>query len=379
MEPSCKEVKSESLYKTYWLYWLLLGVEGEHPFRWILDFVITFFFTFWYPVHLILGVYNKPMVQVFRSLHFLAECLFCSLKFICFRWRLLEIKDIERILQDLDKRAESQEERRYFDQGPRREAQMLSKGYLVAATSSIITGTAAGLFSSGRNLMYLGWFPYNVQATALVFWISFAYQAIGSSMLIMENLANDSYPPITFCVVTGHVRLLAMRLSRIGHDEQVSMAENNRKLIEGIKDHRKLMRIICLLRRILYLTQLSQFLSSGINIAITLINILFFAENNFSMTYYAVFFAAMFIELFPSCYYGTLMTMEFDKLPYAIFSSNWIKMDRGYKRSLIILMQLTMVPVDIKAGGIVGIDMSAFFATCRMAYSFFTLAKSFRF
>jgi len=134
-----------------------------------------------------------------------------------------------------------------------------------------------------------------------------------------------------------------------------------------------------MLRRILYLTQVGQFLSSGINIAITLVNILFFAENKFSMTYYSVFFAAMFIELFPSCYYGTLMTMEFDKLPYAIFSSNWIKTNKEYKRSLIIIMQFMIVPVDIKAGGIVGIDMSAFYATCRMAYSFFTLAMSFRF
>lgn len=96
------------------------------------------------------------------------------------------------------------------------------------------------------------------------------------------------------------------------------------------------------------------------------------------MLYYAVFFAAMLIELFPSCYYGTLMTMEFDKLPYAIFSSNWLKMDKRYNRSLIILMQLTLFPVNIKAGGIVGIDMSAFFATVRMAYSFYTLALSFR-
>jgi len=242
MQSTCKEVESKNLYKTYWLYWRLLGVEGDYPFRWLLDFVITFFITTWYPVHLILGLYNKPVVQVFRSLHFTAECIFCSFKFICFRWKLSEIRVIEKYLQELDKRADSDAERRYFDQNPRSVAQTLSKGYLVAATSAVITAIAAGLFSSGRNLMYAGWFPYDVQANAPVFWISFTYQAIGSSMLILENLANDSYPPITFCVVTGHVRLLAMRLSRIGQDEKTSMAENKIQLIEAIKDHRKLMQ-----------------------------------------------------------------------------------------------------------------------------------------
>uniref|UniRef100_A0A6P4F075 Odorant receptor n=1 Tax=Drosophila rhopaloa TaxID=1041015 RepID=A0A6P4F075_DRORH len=379
MESTIKVVRSENLYKTYWLYLRLLGVEGEYRFRWLLDFTMCFFFTLWYPVHLLLGLYNQKLANIFRSLYFTTECIFCSLKFICFRWKLGEIKAIERLLKDLDKRAESEEEVTFFEQSTKREAQMLSKSYLVAGILAIITATAAGLFSSGRNLMYLGWFPYDVQATAFIFWISFTYQAVGSSLLILHNLANDIYPPITFCVVTGHVRLLAMRLSRIGHDQNTSRSENTRKLIEGIQDQMKLMQIIRLLRRTLFLSQLAQFLSSGINISISLVNILFLAENNFTMTYYSVFFAAMFIELFPSCYYGTLMSMEFDNLPYAIFSSNWIGMDMSYSRSLIILMELTVVPVKIKAGGIVGIDMNAFFSTVKMAYSFFTLAMSFRF
>ncbi|XP_052854420.1 odorant receptor 33a-like [Drosophila gunungcola] len=379
MESTRMVIKSENLYKTYWLYMRLLGVEGEYPFRWLLDLTMFFFVTLWFPMHLLLGIYNQPVANVLKSLHFTTECIFCTFKFVCFRWKLAEIKAIKRLLQELDKRAESDEERIHFNQGPRREAQMISKSYLVAAISAIITATAAGLFSSGRKLMYLGWFPYDVQASALSFWISFTYQAVGSSLLIVHNLANAIYPPITFCVVTGHVRLLAMRLSRIGHDEKISKADSARQLFEGIQDHRKLMQIIRLLRSTLFFTQLGQFLSSGINISITLVNILFFAENNFAMTYYSVFFAAMFIELFPSCYYGTLMSMEFDKLPYAIFSSNWVGMDSGYIRSLIILMELAVVPVNIKAGGIVGIDMNAFFSTVKMSYSFFTLAMSFRF
>lgn len=239
---SRRKVRSENLYKSYWLYCRLLGVEGDYPFRRLVDFTITSFITISFPVHLILGMYKKPQIQVFRSLHFTSECLFCSYKFFCFRWKLKEIKTIEGLLHDLDSRAESEEERNYFNQNPSRVARMLSKSYLVAAISAIITATVAGLFSSGRNLMYLGWFPYDFQATAAIYWISFSYQAIGSSLLILENLANDSYPPITFCVVSGHVRLLIMRLSRIGHNVKLSRSENTRKLIEGIQDHRKLMK-----------------------------------------------------------------------------------------------------------------------------------------
>ncbi|KAH8412637.1 hypothetical protein KR009_003957 [Drosophila setifemur] len=378
MEPVSPVVDSENLYRTYWLYLRLLGVDGDYRFRYVVDVFNLFFITFWYPLHLIIGLFNHTTIEVFGSSHFTSECFFSSIKYICFRFKMGEIRDIQRLLKELDQRAKREDDRKFFDQNTKRGADMLSKSYLVAGISAIITGTAAGLVSSGRKLMYPAWFPYDVHATPLVFWISFSYQVIGSVLAILQNLTNDSYPPITFCVVSGHVQLLARRLVRIGHADGDSRAEAKRQFMESIEDHRKLMQIVRLLRSTLFLSQLGQFISSGLNISLTLINILFFAENNFAIIYYSVFFAAMLIELFPSCYYGTLMTMEFDKLPYAIFSSNWLGMDRGYSRTLIILMQLTLVEVHIKAGGMIIIGMKAFFSTVQMAYSFFALAMSFR-
>jgi len=133
-----------------------------------------------------------------------------------------------------------------------------------------------------------------------------------------------------------------------------------------------------LLRSTMNISQLGQFISSGVNISITLVNILFFAENNFAVTYYGVYFLSMVLELFPCCYYGTLISVEMSKLTYAIYSSNWMGMDRGYCRTMLIFMQLTLTEVQIKAGGMIGIGMNAFFATVRLAYSFFTLAMSLR-
>ncbi|XP_034667938.1 odorant receptor 33a-like [Drosophila subobscura] len=368
-------IRSEHIYRTYWLYWRLLGVEGEYPMRFLLDLMLNFFVTFWYPTHMIIGLFReRTMKDVFKNLPFTAESFFCSFKIICFRLRLAEIKRIEQLLKELDERAVSPEERLFFHQKTRSVAEFISKSYVAAGIAATVTGTASGLFSSGRALLYPAWFPYDVQATALKYWISFGYQATGASLTILQNMANDSYPPMTFCVVAGHVRMLSMRLTRMGHHREGA----TKKLIENIEDHRKLMQIVRLLHSTLYLSQLGQFISSGINISIVLINILFFAENSFAIIYYVVYFLAMVLELFPSCYYGTLMSMEFDKLPYAIFSSNWLGMGPRYCRTLLILMQFTLAEVGVKAGGMVGISMSAFFATIQMAYSFFTLAMSFR-
>jgi len=137
-------------------------------------------------------------------------------------------------------------------------------------------------------------------------------------------------------------------------------------------------RIVELLRSTMNISQLGQFISSGVNISITLVNILFFADNNFAITYYGVYFLSMVLELFPCCYYGTLISVEMNQLTYAIYSSNWMSMNRSYSRILLIFMQLTLAEVQIKAGGMIGIGMNAFFATVRLAYSFFTLAMSLR-
>ncbi|XP_022224960.2 odorant receptor 33b-like [Drosophila obscura] len=379
MELSSPVIRSDYIYRAYWLYWRLLGVEGEHPLRYLLVVIQFVFVTIWYPAHLIIGLMcDGTLAEVCRGLPITAACFFSSFKIICFRWKMDEIKTIEQLLVDLDKRVETAEDRKIFHRDTLRVADIIWKCILAAAVLAIITGTAFGLFQSDRKLLYPGWFPYDVHSSEHIYWLSVAYQSAGVSLAILQNLTNDSYPPITFCLVAGHVRLLSMRLSRMGYDEQLSKERIVRELVENIEDHRKIMKVVQLLRSTMHLSQLGQFIASGINISITLVNILFFAENNFAMAYYGVYFVAMLVELFPSCYYGTLISVELNRLTDAIFSSNWVGMDRGYCRTLLIFMQLTLANVEITAGGMIGISLNAFFATIRLAYSFFTVVLSLR-
>nr|ABY55453.1 Or33b [Drosophila mauritiana] len=379
MDLKPRVIRSEDIYRTYWLYWHLLGLESNFFLNRLLDLVITVFVTIWYPIHLILGLFmDRSLGDVCKGLPITAACFFASFKFICFRIKLSEIKQIEILFKELDQRASSQEECEFFNQNTRREANFIWKSFIVAYGLSNISAIASVLFAGGHKLLYPAWFPYDVQASELIFWLSVTYQIAGVSLAILQNLANDSYPPMTFCVVAGHVRLLAMRLSRIGQGPEETKYSTGKQLIESIEDHRKLMKIVELLRSTMNISQLGQFISSGVNISITLVNILFFADNNFAVTYYGVYFLSMVLELFPCCYYGTLISVEMNQLTYAIYSSNWMSMDRSYSRILLIFMQLTLSEVKIKAGGMIGIGMNAFFATVRLAYSFFTLAVSLR-
>lgn len=243
MDLKPRVIRSEDIYRTYWLYWHLLGLESNFFLNRLLDLVITVFVTIWYPIHLILGLFmERSLGDVCKGLPITAACFFASFKFICFRFKLSEIKDIEILFKELDRRALSREECEFFNQNTRREANFIWKSFIVAYGLSNISAIASVLFGGGHKLLYPAWFPYDVQATELIFWLSVTYQIAGVSLAILQNLANDSYPPMTFCVVAGHVRLLAMRLSRIGQGPEETKYLTGKQLIESIEDHRKLMK-----------------------------------------------------------------------------------------------------------------------------------------
>ncbi|XP_030383737.1 odorant receptor 33b-like [Scaptodrosophila lebanonensis] len=369
------DINSAAIYRVYWLYWRLMGVESNCQ---LVDVLMNIFVTFLFPFHLLIGLLGqRSLSNIFENLPITAACFFCSVKILCIRPKLKEIKIVERLLGELDKRANSWEERKYFDEVIRPQANFVWKSFLVAYFSTVIMATATVSMAGGRQMLYPAWFPYDVQATALRYWLSFGYQAVGNALTVLQNLTNDSYPPMTFCVVAGHVRMLALRIARIGQAGE-SAASNYKQLIDCIKDHQKLMEIVQRLRGTLHLALLSQFVASCINISIVLIFVLFFSESTFVSIYYSLYFAAMVLEFFPLCYYGSLLTFEFAALPYALFSCSWPDMDRRFCRHVSILMQMTLSEVTIKAGGFLCIDMNAFFATVRAAYSLFTLAMTFR-
>jgi len=236
-------IRSEHIYRAYWLYWRLLGLESQFILNRLLDILITVFVTFWYPIHLILGLFmERTLGAVCKGLPITAACFFASFKFVCFRLKLEEIKTIEVLFKELDQRALSPKERQFFNQNTKREANLVWKSFLVAYGLSNVSAIASVLFGGGHKLLYPAWFPYDVQASELRFWLSVSYQIAGVTLAIIQNLANDSYPPMTFCVVAGHVRLLAMRLSRIGQDQKETNAVIGKQLIESIEDHRKIMK-----------------------------------------------------------------------------------------------------------------------------------------
>lgn len=116
-----------------------------------------------------------------------------------------------------------------------------------------------------------------------------------------------------------------------------------------------------------------QFFVSVTNNCVAMVVLLFYATDLFDRIYYVIYIVAMGIQLFPTCYYGSDFVLQFEELHYAVFSCNWIDQSKSFKRHMMIFTERSLRRTIALAGGMFPIHLDTFFATCKAAYSLFTL------
>uniref|UniRef100_A0A1B0GFE0 Uncharacterized protein n=1 Tax=Glossina morsitans morsitans TaxID=37546 RepID=A0A1B0GFE0_GLOMM len=224
-----------------------------------------------------------------------------------------------------------------------------------------------------QRLMAPAWFPFDWKSSSTLYWSALLYQFIGLNMLIMQNLVNDTVGPMSLCLLSGHVHLLAMRVARIGYNKRKSQKYHEDELKLCIEDHQKLLKAFTLLESSMSWLQFILFFTSGLNTCLGVVNFLFYSRILYDYIYYGCFLLALGVEVFPCYFYGSVLLEEFKHLPYAIFSSNWVEQSRNYRQNTTIFLEMALKSVTMLAGGIVETNLDSFFAIYKAAYSLFTV------
>lgn len=82
------------------------------------------------------------------------------------------------------------------------------------------------------------------------------------------------------------------------------------------------------------------------------------------------------IEIFLPSYFGTLINVESERLPYEAFKSNWSEEDGEYKKCIMILTERTLRPMKIRAGNVFELSLTTFLKviiTCNTFFIFYCL------
>uniref|UniRef100_A0A1I8N999 Odorant receptor n=1 Tax=Musca domestica TaxID=7370 RepID=A0A1I8N999_MUSDO len=363
------QTNSVENFKMFWFLWRLLGFRGfQNKYANIVhNLVLHVAISFWYPMHLTLGLLSLPnQGEIFKNLSITITCIVCSMKQLFLRWKIRQMHDIEMLFLELDASVESRQEYHFFTNGPRKHAQWITKLYCTCYMGANVAAITMVMLDSQRRLMYPAWFPFDWSSSSQVYWAVLMYQFMGVTTQIVQNLVNDAPAGVLLCLISGHVRLLGMRVSRIGHDSKKTENENLAdlgKLFKLVEDTQSYVQLIL-------------YISGGLNICVAVVYLIFFVESLTAYLYYSAFILAITIEIYPSYYYGSSCQQEFNDLSYAIFCSNWLEQPKRFHKNMRIFVESTLPKVTMTAGGIVRMQIENFFAICKMAYSLFTLIRS---
>lgn len=121
------------------------------------------------------------------------------------------------------------------------------------------------------------------------------------------------------------------------------------------------------------LPMLIQISVSALNLCLSVASVLFFVTEPWPRIYFFFYTLAMPLQIFPTCYYGTINELWFGKLHYAAFSCNWLQQTRRFKQELMLFVERSLKKNTAMAGGMLRIHVDTFFLALKFSYSLFTI------
>ncbi|EDW05161.1 GH22170 [Drosophila grimshawi] len=294
-----------------------------------------------------------------------------SAKFIIYVKQLHKVLEIEQRLAELDARVNSDDQRKCRS-GVNRILRIMSTFYKWIFALIGLSSNVTFLFRGQRTLPFPAWFPLNWSGSLANYIVACLHQILCISVQIMQNFVDDLFPPMVLILIAGQCELLFIRISHIGYD-RCDQRANEQKLIDCIEDQQKIYRIHELTMDIISWPLLVQFVVISIDVGAALCTLFFYVNDVYGRVYYVSFIVALALQIFPVCYYGTLVDYHFERLQTAVYSSNWIDQSLAYRRSAIIFAERTQRLPKQLAGNFIPIALTTFLANCKAAYSFCTL------
>ncbi|XP_017835820.1 odorant receptor 23a [Drosophila busckii] len=373
---------SSSHFRINWWSWRLLGAVdlnnwSVHSYRYWAAVAFNIVITSGFPISLIMVMFSFELpLENLMNFNISVTSLATTVKFLIYVRQLQKVRKIEQIFTELDARPRNESQEQYF-QRMSNELRLVTKIYKWAYAIITINSEINFMFRSQRSLPFPAWFPLDWTASLSNYSVALTYQLIAISTQIFQNFVDDLFPPLVLRLIAGHCELLIMRASSIGHDGADRQA-NEQQLIRCIEDQQKLYKLIELTKDIISWPLLMQFIVIAIDSGAALCALLFYVEIMQERLYYISFIFALAMQIFPVCYYGTGVEHLFERLHYAVFSSNWADQSYAYRKNALIFAERTQRTPKLLAGNLIPIALTTFVTNAKAAYSFCTLIADIR-
>ncbi|XP_019700847.1 odorant receptor 4-like [Harpegnathos saltator] len=88
-----------------------------------------------------------------------------------------------------------------------------------------------------------------------------------------------------------------------------------------------------------------------------------------------LYMSCMLTQIFIYCWYGNEVKIKSTQLLYSIFAMDWLALDRNFKKSLLIIMNRAMIPIEFTSAYVLSMNIDSFVGILKTSYSAYNLLK----
>lgn len=245
-----RKFHSFDIVKYHRLFWYICAIRPPSPnlnpflknlYR---GYQVLFhiFISVYYPGSLMVGLFEVESVRlVLENLAMNFTMGMCTVK-LYYTWMNMEGLDKCKAISDkMDEKARRDPKEFEILFSLKRKVKYLMAPYLFLYTGVCTTALLGMFFNSGKRLIYPAFFPFDWKATNTVYGAVMFYQYIGLVYQAYTNLVNDTFVPLAMCLLTQHLKVLSVRIEKIGTKRKASHRDNHRELYIAIKDHKEIL------------------------------------------------------------------------------------------------------------------------------------------
>ncbi|XP_065359763.1 uncharacterized protein LOC135953713 [Calliphora vicina] len=381
-----KSLQGESIFRTHFICWRILGFLPTEKYRHVYiaySIFMNIIVTIGYPLHLMIGLFKSTtMSDIIKNLAINLTCLVCSIKTLAIWLKFRNIENMFEIIRRQDRRiCLARDEAYYYKNVVFKNVRLVLNMFVILCIGASSFAELAVLLNGVMgtwSLMYPAYFPFDPFASTKLYTVAHIYQYVGVSFQILQNVLNDTFAAMHLALLSGQIHALSLRVAKLGTDVKKTKVDNNLELLKCIQDHKDLLLYRSKLEDVISFYMFLQILVTSINLCASIVFVILFTTDLFTIVYYFIYFLSMTAEILPVCYYGTLMENEFQNLTNALFSANWIDQDDIFKKNIRIFIETTKKPLYIMAW-LFRINLNSFIIVCKNSYSLFALIMNMKF
>ncbi|XP_073828356.1 odorant receptor 7a-like [Musca autumnalis] len=297
----------------------------------------------------------------------------CAIKILVLIYYKHKLEAAEKLMDKMDKRCQAEDEVQEL-YNIRNLGRRIVVGYCAAywtyTTMTLISAFVSGAPSYSINLFIIDW-----RHSKIEFYLASFIEYLLTSWTCFQQVANDSYGTVYVCILRAQVRILLLRIRKMGSRLEQSAEENFEELKSVIQDHKDLIELHNAISPVISRTIFLQFSITAAMLSITLINIAIFSTHIAATAASSIYVVVVLVEIFPLCYYAQCLVYDSDTLATEIFHSSWILKDKRYRKMLVFFMQRTQKSMELWAGKIIPVNLSSFISIAKFSFSLYTLIK----